>query len=146
MDLGANPWSVYALDMGRPVAIRELAEQMIRLSGKRPGIDIAVNYTGLRPGEKLHEILFHPDERYQRTRHPRILEAAPRDVRAEPLLAMLARLDDLLRAVGQDEALMALLREAVAEYQPELAGAPPPHDLLPVTRPLPVAPSPSRIP
>ena len=146
VDLGANPWSVYALDMGRPVAIRELAEQMIRLSGKRPGIDIAVNYTGLRPGEKLHEILFHPDERYQRTRHPRILEAAPRDVRAEPLLAMLARLDDLLRSVGQDAALMTLLREAVAEYQPELAGAPPPHDLLPVTRTMTASPSPTRIP
>ena len=62
VDLGANPWSVYALDMGRPVAIRELAEQMIRLSGKRPGIDIAVSYTGLRPGEKLHEMMISADD------------------------------------------------------------------------------------
>ena len=135
VDLGANPWTVYALDMGRPVAIRELAEQMIRLSGKRPGIDIAVRYTGLRPGEKLHEILFHPDERYQRTRHPRILEAAPREVHADRLHELLQRLDHLMRLVGRDEQLSALLREAVPEYAPELAGTPPPHEMLPVMRP-----------
>jgi FlaA1/EpsC-like NDP-sugar epimerase len=134
VDLGANPWSVYALDMGRPVAIRELAEQMIRLSGKRPGIDITVTYTGLRPGEKLHEILFHPEERYHRTRHPRILEASPREVRTPVLRDLLKRLDQMLRQVGQDEALMALLREAVPEYAPEQAGTPPPHEMLPVTR------------
>jgi FlaA1/EpsC-like NDP-sugar epimerase len=137
---------VYALDMGRPVAIRELAEQMIRLSGKRPGIDIAVRYTGLRPGEKLHEILFHPDERYQRTRHPRILEAAPREVHAGRLHDLLHRLDDLLRLVGRDEQLLALLREAVPEYAPELAGTPPPHDMLPVMRPHSPAAAPTNTP
>jgi FlaA1/EpsC-like NDP-sugar epimerase len=116
---------VYALDMGRPVAIRELAEQMIRLSGKRPGIDIAVSYTGLRPGEKLHEILFHPEERYQRTRHPRILEASPREVRATTLRDLQRRLDALLRQPHQDAALMALLCEAVPEYTPEPDSVPP---------------------
>ncbi|WP_290890272.1 nucleoside-diphosphate sugar epimerase/dehydratase [Arenimonas sp.] len=118
VDLFADPCAVFALDMGRPVAIRELAEQMIRLSGKRPGIDIAVSYTGLRPGEKLHEILFHPDERYQRTRHPRILQAKPRDVDAAALQAILARLDQLLRRADAAEALAAVLREAVPEYNP----------------------------
>ena len=122
--LGSEPWSVYALDMGRPVAIRELAEQMIRLSGKRPGIDIEVSYTGLRPGEKLHEILFHPDERYQRTRHPRILEARPRHADADALRALLARLDEMLQQAGQDAALMQLLRDAVPEYDPTQASAP----------------------
>ncbi|MFY2764904.1 SDR family NAD(P)-dependent oxidoreductase [Arenimonas sp. MALMAid1274] len=118
VSLGRDPSSVYALDMGRPVAIRELAEQMIRLSGKRPGIDIAVSYTGLRPGEKLHEILFHPDERYQRTRHPRILQAAPREVRGDVQRALLARLDQLLADARSEQALVALLREAVPEYTP----------------------------
>ena len=47
------------LDIGKPVAISELAEQMIRLAGKRPGIDIQIQYTGLCAGEKLHESLFH---------------------------------------------------------------------------------------
>jgi FlaA1/EpsC-like NDP-sugar epimerase len=116
--LCAAQCAVFALDMGRPVAIRELAEQMIRLSGKRPGIDIAVSYTGLRPGEKLHEILFHPQERYQRTRHPRILQASPRDVDTEALRRILDRLDRLLRQPDGGDALVSLLREAVPEYNP----------------------------
>ena len=66
--------------MGEPVPIRLLAEQMIRLAGKQPGRDIAIVYTGLRPGEKLHETLFHADERYRQTAHPKILQAEPRDV------------------------------------------------------------------
>ena len=56
--------------MGEPVPIRLLAEQMIRLAGKQPRRDIAIVYTGLRPGEKLHETLFHADERYRPTSHP----------------------------------------------------------------------------
>lgn len=134
VSLGQDSGAVYALDMGRPVAIRELAEQMIRLSGKRPGIDIAVSYTGLRPGEKLHEILFHPDERYQRTRHPRILQAQPREADATALRGLLERMDALLHDPGAEAALAALLREAVPEYRP---GAPQgddpyPEDLKPV--------------
>ncbi len=118
VSLATDISSVYALDMGRPVAIRELAEQMIRLSGKRPGIDVAVAYTGLRPGEKLHEILFHPAERYQRTRHPRILQAPPREVSAATVHGLLARLDVLLHDAGAEQGLAALLREAVPEYAP----------------------------
>src|SRR5690606_26332389 len=110
--------AVYALDMGRPVAIRALAEQMIRLSGKRPGIDIAATYTGLRPGEKPHAILFDPAERYQRTRHPRILRALPREADPDRVRALLARMEQRLEATGSDEALLALLREAVPEYRP----------------------------
>lgn len=117
--LASENGAVYALDMGRPVPIRELAEQMIRLSGKRPGVDIAVSYTGLRPGEKLHEILFDPQERYQRTRHPRILLARPREIAAGQTRALLARLDALLADPGAHDALTDLLREAVPEYRPE---------------------------
>jgi FlaA1/EpsC-like NDP-sugar epimerase len=118
VSLDELPTAVYALDMGRPVAIRELAEQMIRLSGKRPGIDIAVTYTGLRPGEKLHEILFDPSERYQRTRHPRILRALPRTADLERIQALLDHMETLLATPGSDEALFSLLREAVPEYVP----------------------------
>lgn len=134
VSLGHESGAVYALDMGRPVAIRELAEQMIRLSGKRPGIDISVSYTGLRPGEKLHEILFHPDERYQRTRHPRILQAQPRDADPVVLRDLLGRMDALLRDPGAEAALAALLREAVPEYRPGAAQGddPYPEDLNPV--------------
>ena len=127
VSLGVEPCSVYALDMGRPVAIRELAEQMIRLSGKRPGIDIAVSYTGLRPGEKLHEILFHPAERYQRTRHPRILQAVPRELDVAAMRAKLQSLRQLLSDPGAEAALGALLRDAVPEYTPGGNGAEDPY-------------------
>ena len=59
--------AVFVLDMGEPVAILELAEQMIRLSGLEPESDIAIDVIGRRPGEKLHEDLFNPYERPQPT-------------------------------------------------------------------------------
>lgn len=125
VSLGGEHSSVYALDMGRPVAIRELAEQMIRLSGKRPGIDVSVSYIGLRPGEKLHEILFHPQERYQRTRHPRILQAEPREVQAHALRRQLEEVASLMLQPGSEQEMFALLRRAVPEYTPEPAAAKP---------------------
>lgn len=109
--------AIYTLDMGEPVPIRLLAEQMIRLAGKHPGRDIAIVYTGLRPGEKLHETLFHADERYRQTTHPKILQAEPRDVSASHLDNSIAQLRD---ASGRYdlEALSHLLRLAVPEFQP----------------------------
>ncbi|RKT45593.1 nucleoside-diphosphate sugar epimerase/dehydratase [Thiocapsa rosea] len=62
----------FVLDMGEPVKIRYLAEQMIRLSGLEPGRDIAIKYTGLRPGEKLFEELFYASEGFTDTPNPRI--------------------------------------------------------------------------
>ena len=109
--------AVYTLDMGEPVPIRLLAEQMIRLAGKQPGKDIAIMYTGLRPGEKLHEALFHADERYRPTSHPKILQAEARPVDDSNLdLA----LDMLRKAVAKYDvdALSSLLREAVPEFAP----------------------------
>ncbi len=66
---------VFVLDMGEPVRIAYLAEQMIRLSGKTPGEDIRIEYTGLRPGEKLYEELFHEREKLMATGHDKILLA-----------------------------------------------------------------------
>ncbi|ALN58268.1 epimerase/dehydratase [Lysobacter enzymogenes] len=109
--------AIYTLDMGEPVPIRLLAEQMIRLAGKQPGRDVAIVYTGLRPGEKLHETLFHADERYRPTVHPKILQAEPRDVSAASLEHSLQQLREA--SVRYDrEALNALLRVAVPEFQP----------------------------
>ena len=109
--------AIYTLDMGEPVPIRLLAEQMIRLAGKHPGRDIAIVYTGLRPGEKLHETLFHADERYRQTAHPKILQAEPRDVSAAQIDNAIAQLRE---ACGRYdlEALGHLLRAAVPEFQP----------------------------
>ena len=109
--------AVYTLDMGEPVSIRMLAEQMIRLAGKQPGKDIAIEYTGLRPGEKLHESLFHAEERYSATVHPKILQALPRSVSAERIEPALQALRESV--VGYDlERLESSLRAAVPEFNP----------------------------
>jgi len=109
--------AVYTLDMGEPVPIRLLAEQMIRLAGKQPGKDIAIAYVGLRPGEKLHESLFHADERYRPTSHPKILQAEARPVDASDLDLALDRLQGAVAAYDVDT-LLLLLREAVPEFAP----------------------------
>jgi len=109
--------AVYTLDMGEAVPIRLLAEQMIRLAGKQPGRDISIAYTGLRPGEKLHETLFHADERYRATAHPKILQAEPRAVDAEQIHASLRKLREASQRYDR-EALAQLLRQAVPEFQP----------------------------
>ena len=66
--------------MGEPVRITYLAEQLIRLAGKEPGKDIQIVYTGLRPGEKLYEELFHELEPNEQTSHEKIFLAHPRRV------------------------------------------------------------------
>ena len=112
--------AIYTLDMGEPVSIRLLAEQMIRLAGKQPERDIAIVYTGLRAGEKLHETLFHADERYRPTTHPKILQADARGVSAERIESALARMQEAVSAYDLDT-LGEILRESVPEFAP-LAG------------------------
>jgi FlaA1/EpsC-like NDP-sugar epimerase len=63
---------VYVLDMGDPVRIVDLAEKMIRLSGKEPGLDIAIEFIGPAPGEKLHEVLIGEGESALPSQHPKI--------------------------------------------------------------------------
>jgi len=69
---------IYVLDMGKPIKISFLAEQMVRLSGKEPGKDIDIVFTGLRPGEKLEEELFYPDEMLSATGYEKIFLANSR--------------------------------------------------------------------
>lgn len=69
---------IYVLDMGKPIKISFLAEQMVRLSGKEPGKDIDIIFTGLRPGEKLEEELFYPDEMLTATGYEKIFLANSR--------------------------------------------------------------------
>ena len=71
-----NGGEIFALDMGEPVKITYLAEQMILLAGKQPGRDVEIAFTGLRAGEKLFEELFHPLENYQATTHAKLSRAA----------------------------------------------------------------------
>lgn len=109
--------AIYTLDMGEPVSIRLLAEQMIRLAGKHPERDIAIVYTGLRPGEKLHETLFHADERYRPTVHPKILQAEARGIVADRIHQALAR----LRTAVNDYDLQSIddvLHDTLPEFRP----------------------------
>ncbi|TLS76027.1 polysaccharide biosynthesis protein [Mariprofundus erugo] len=71
---------IFVLDMGKPVKIVDLAEQMIRLTGLEPGRDIEISFTGLRPGEKLYEELFHDSEKLMATTHPKIMLSGSREV------------------------------------------------------------------
>lgn len=109
--------AIYTLDMGEAIPIRLLAEQMIHLAGKQPGRDVAIVYTGLRPGEKLHETLFHADERYRSTSHPKILQAQPRQVSVAIIEDAVSRLRDACARYDLD-ALTTLLRSAVPEFDP----------------------------
>ncbi len=125
---------ILVLDMGTPVNITYLAEQMIRLSGKVPGADIPIIYTGLRPGEKLHEELFHVAENLRSTEHPKLLLAAQRALDGPRLDALCQQLH---RACDDyDEArLHALLRDLVPDF---IQGQPPTREIdqtvLPLTR------------
>lgn len=107
---------IFALDMGQPVRIQYLAEQMIRLAGKRPGLDIRIEFSGLRAGEKLFEELFHPQEAYQPTRHPKIMLARPRELPAQSIQQALLR----LRQASQqyDSApMLEILSQLVPEFR-----------------------------
>jgi len=106
---------VYVLDMGDPVKISYLAEQMIVLAGKVPGEDIELKYTGLRPGEKLFEELFHESENLTTTDHPKLLLARYRDM---DLAQIESSLEHLLESCeSHDEAaLMDALGRVVPEF------------------------------
>ncbi len=104
---------IYALDMGEPVKIRDLAEQMIRLAGKKPGSEIPIVYTGLRAGEKLFEELFHPLENYRATGHAKIFLAQHREVSWELLQALLNKAAEAVAVYNEDE-----LRRCVSSLLP----------------------------
>lgn len=115
---------IYVLDMGEPINIRYLAEQLIILSGKRPEIDIPIMYIGLRPGEKAHEELFHSGEELIQTPHPKLLLAKSREL---DFMTVERKFDRMAHAcTDYDEpALRKLLEEIVFESATNAAEAPP---------------------
>ncbi|MBT6136630.1 MAG: polysaccharide biosynthesis protein [Rhodospirillaceae bacterium] len=112
----AEGGAICVLDMGQPVRILDLARQMIRLAGLSEGDDIEIEFTGLRPGEKLYEELFHEGETLLNTAVPGIHLARPRTAD----LALLRRALDELEAAArarQNEQTLAQLQRLVPELQ-----------------------------
>ncbi len=107
---------IFVLDMGQSVKIIDLAEQMIRLSGLVPHEDVAITFTGLRPGEKLYEELFHEAEQLSGTAHPKLMLAEARAV-DWPLLADRLRQLRNACAMRDPELVRHALKAIVPEFQ-----------------------------
>ncbi|HEV7325214.1 MAG TPA: SDR family NAD(P)-dependent oxidoreductase [Bosea sp. (in: a-proteobacteria)] len=116
--------AVYVLKMGQPLKIIDLAERMIRLAGYEPGVDIEIAVTGVRPGERLNEILFAKDEPMAETGLDGVMAA-------KPIFAGRARmrgwLDELERALAAQDRLgaEAVLEAAIPDFSRRQPGAPP---------------------
>ena len=103
----------FLLDMGQQVRILDLAEDLIRLSGLEPGRDIEIEFTGIRPGEKLREELWEPEKTYDKTAHPDIFRSEHEDVMLNgQLQTTLQRLLSLTSSGRADE-IISLLDEVV---------------------------------
>lgn len=107
--------SVYVLNMGHPVKIVELAERMIRLSGLEPGIDVEITFTGMRPGERLHEILFASEEPPVEIGVPGVMAAKPNEPPMQTIRKWLGALDQAI-AIDDRVTIRAILKDAVPEF------------------------------
>jgi O-antigen biosynthesis protein WbqV len=114
---------IFVLDMGDPVKIVDLARQMIRLAGLQPDRDVEIRFTGLRPGEKLHEELFHGEEPPVPTGHAGLLIATPRIAANAAIIGR--AIDEIATACrgGQVRHAMALLSRFVPEFEHNPEGA-----------------------
>jgi FlaA1/EpsC-like NDP-sugar epimerase len=121
---------VFVLDMGEPIKINYLAEQMVRLTGKLPGTDVEIIYTGLRPGEKLFEELFHPGETLAQTPHEKLLLARFREIDWQHFESAIDSLEEACLAFDED-AVRALLKGLVPEYS-QFAKNPPLSNVVPL--------------
>jgi FlaA1/EpsC-like NDP-sugar epimerase len=115
---------VFVLDMGEPIRIADLAQDLIRLSGKEVGKEVEIRFTGLRPGEKLYEELFFGAEHATPTSHPKVLMARNASLNGD----VDGWTDELLAASSErrpDGELKALLQKLVPDYEPGSAGRAP---------------------
>lgn len=107
--------SVYVLNMGQPVKIVDLAERMIRLSGLQPGYDVEIVFTGMRPGERLHEILFASEEPTREIGVAGIMAAQPNEPPMQTLRKWISALE---LAIARDDraTIRTILKDAVPEF------------------------------
>jgi FlaA1/EpsC-like NDP-sugar epimerase len=113
---------IFVLDMGKPVKIVDLARQMIELSGLKPDEDIAIEFIGVRPGEKLFEELTHTGENFVPTTHPKICRYVSQPL---PLTEIQQTFQKLRAHLHQAEPgqIKRLLEEALPDYTPYLPTA-----------------------
>ncbi|HEU5274876.1 MAG TPA: nucleoside-diphosphate sugar epimerase/dehydratase [Xanthobacteraceae bacterium] len=110
--------AVYVLNMGQPVKIVDLAERIIRLSGLEPGRDIEIVYTGIRPGERLHEILFAREEPVSDIGISGVVAARPMSPSLETMRLWLGELEQALKREERGS-IYRVLREAVPDFTKE---------------------------
>jgi FlaA1/EpsC-like NDP-sugar epimerase len=108
---------IFVLEMGKPVLIQSLAEQMIRLAGHSPGEDIKIVYTGLRPGEKLFEEMFHDGEKLVETSQSGVMLAAPRVVDLEDIILQIDKINKTI-ITNDWKSLIKIIHSLVPEYNP----------------------------
>ena len=111
-----NGGEIFVFDMGKPVAIADLAKKMIRLYGLIPNIDVNITYSGLRPGEKLYEELLNDAENTTQTYHEKILIAKVRDVSFELVKQNTYELETILTTTNDEMLLVGKMKELVPEY------------------------------
>ena len=111
-----NGGEIFVFDMGKPVAIADLAKKMIRLYGFIPNIDINITYSGLRPGEKLYEELLNDAENTTQTYHEKILIARVREVSYELVKQNTYELETILTSTNDEMLLVSKMKELVPEY------------------------------
>jgi len=111
-----NGGEIFVFDMGKPVAIADLARKMIRLYGLIPNIDVNITYSGLRPGEKLYEELLNDAENTTQTYHEKILIAQVREVSFELVKQNTLELENILSTTNDEMLLVGKMKELVPEY------------------------------
>ncbi|MBQ8092224.1 MAG: polysaccharide biosynthesis protein, partial [Clostridia bacterium] len=114
----ARGGEIFVLDMGSPVRIEDLARNMIKLSGYRPDIDIKIEYTGLRPGEKLYEEKLMAEEGLQKTENALIHIGKPIPFDERRFLSQLAELMDAAYS-NKEGVIRSLIMSIVSTYKPE---------------------------
>lgn len=116
LEAGANAQGgeIFVLDMGEPVKIVDMAKNLIRLSGYRPGEDIEIQYTGLRPGEKLYEEIMMDDENLRKTSNNRIYIAKPLEMDVDAFYHTLEQLKEI--AYDENSDIRRAVKEIVPEY------------------------------
>jgi hypothetical protein len=111
-----NGGEIFVFDMGKPVAIADLARKMIRLYGLIPNIDVNITYSGLRPGEKLYEELLNDAENTTQTYNENILIAQVREVSFELVKQNTLELETILSTTNDEMLLVGKMKELVPEY------------------------------